>query len=329
MLLVSPRFHGYWRSIAAALSAAGHQVRAHPYDQRSAGALVAHKLGRELPARLAGRPATGAEGTLTRRAVALLRESRPEAVVVVRGDGLGPAFYEELDAARVPRVLWLYDEVRRTGWSPETLRAVGPVATYSPLDAAALGLRYLPLAFDPAVADLHQVARTDDVVFIGARYLSREEVLVGLQAAGVPVRAFGRDWSRHLLDRARTWGGARPGVPSGRDVSRAEGYRLMAGAGGALNLHGDQDGFTMRTFEASGVGGLQLLDRDDVGELYEPGVELLTFTGVEELVDLVRRARHEPGWAETVRARGRERTLAEHTFAHRVGVLEELWSTWG
>ena len=101
----------------------------------------------------------------------------------------------------------------------------------------------------------------------------------------------------------------------------------MAASAATLNLHGDQDGFTMRTFEACGVGGVQLIDRTDVGGLYDDGVRA-------RLVDLDRGAgravRARPGrprlGRRAARSGGRARTLAEHTFDHRVAVLEELGS---
>ena len=44
----------------------------------------------------------------------------------------------------------------------------------------------------------------------------------------------------------------------------------MAGARANVNIHGDQDGFTMRTFETCGVGALQLVDRADVCRRLRP-----------------------------------------------------------
>ena len=55
-------------------------------------------------------------------------------------------------------------------------------------------------------------------------------------------------------------------------------------------LDGDQDGFTMRTFEACGVGAVQLVDRADVAQHYEPGTEVAVFDGVDEAAELARRA---------------------------------------
>ena len=139
------------------------------------------------------------------------------------------------------------------------------------------------------------------------------------------VKAYGRAWSKHWWDRARTWSWHRPAIPSGRDLDRSHAYGVMAGARASLNLHGDQDGFTMRTFEACGVGGLQIVDRADVDSLYDPGSELLVFNSTQELVELAERAGTEPQWAQAIAQAGRKRTLAEHTFAHRVQALEARW----
>jgi spore maturation protein CgeB len=72
---------------------------------------------------------------------------------------------------------------------------------------------------------------------------------------------------------------------------------------------------------------VQLIDRTDVGDLYEPGVEVLPWTGEDELVELCRRALTDTAWGDAVRAAGRARTLSEHTFDHRVAVLEGAWDT--
>ncbi len=90
-------------------------------------------------------------------------------------------------------------------------------------------------------------------------------------------------------------------------------------------MHTDQDGFAMRTFEACGAGAVQLIDRPDLAGLYDDGVEVATWSSLEQLVELSERARVDRAWADGLRAAGRKRTLAEHTFDHRVAVVEELW----
>jgi spore maturation protein CgeB len=202
------------------------------------------------------------------------------------------------------------------------------VASYSPLDvaelrAAGIDAHHVPLAFDPARADPPEPS--DEVVFIGARYPNREDLLLDLADRGVPVRAYGRDWSTRTVDRLRSWSWRRPDVPAWPEVPRPRAGAIMAGALATLNVHGDQDGFTMRTFEAAGVGGLQLIDRADVDALYDPGVEVLPFADAAEAAELARRARVDRTWAVGVAEAARARTLAEHTFVHRTRALAALW----
>lgn len=331
VLLVSPGFHGYHAAIAAAFAARGHDVRTYVYDDNGGPSGRAwHQLRHQLPHKLGAGRHRGLAREVTERAVSAVAAARPQAVVVVKGDTLGAEFWESV--AGLPRITWLYDEVRRTRWTLERLAPIGPIATYSALDdadldAAALDSRHLPLAYDHRLVPTPTSRRTSQVSFIGARYPTRERVLTLLHEDGVPVLAYGRDWSSHPVDRLRTWRLHTPEIPSSRDVGRALAYDVMAASAGTLNLHGDQDGFTMRTFEAAGVGGVQLLDRLDVDGLYEPGTELLTWETVEELSALCHRVVAEPRWADTIRTAARARTLATHTFDHRVAVLEAAWDT--
>lgn len=331
VLLVSPGFHGYHSAISTALAERGHVVATHVYDDhRTLTAKGWHHVRHQLPHKLGAGSLRGLSREETARAVAAVDRVSPQAVVVVKGDSLGQDFWDSI--AGIPRVTWLYDEVRRTRYDSERLSTIGPVATYSPDDfadfaAAGLDATYLPLAYDHRLVVSPTTLHSTQISFVGARYPSRDAVLSLLHDHGIPVRAYGRDWSSHPFDRLRTWRVDTPDVPAERDVSRAQAYDVMAASAGTLNLHGDQDGFTMRTFEAAGVGGVQLIDRTDVVGLYEPGVEVLTWTQGEELVELCRRAITDPGWSDRIRAAARARTLAEHTFDHRAAALEDAWDT--
>jgi spore maturation protein CgeB len=331
ILLVIPAFHGYGDSIAGALRRAGHDVTVHAYDANATlGDKLRTKLVHELPSRLGSKAGELArQRMLTARAVAAVTASRAEVIVTVKGDVLGTDYWEAVDASGARQLLWLYDELARMDLDEDVLTSRPSIVSYSPHDVAALhgrGLRvgHLLDAFDHTVP--FTPAPSDEVVFIGARYPDRTRLLEALHERGVPVRAYGRDWSRHPVDRARTWQVARPDVPSARGVDRPTAYGLTAGAVAALNSHTDQDGFTMRTFELPGTGSLQLIDRPDVEALYEPGREVLVFSDVEELAELCRRARTDRGWARAIAERGRARTLAEHTFDHRVPLLEDAWA---
>lgn len=330
-LLVTPGFHGYWRSIARALEAQGDECLVHVYDDRAGlSAKLWAKVAEDLPRRLGRDPGARSRARVTHAAVAAIGVAAPDRVLIIKGDTLEEDFWGALEARRLPRVVWLYDEVRRTEYDPDRLARLAPVASYSRLDTvmltrAGVVAAHVPLAFDEHLRGTAHSAAVHETVFVGARYPRREETLLALQRRGVAVRAFGADWSHHPIDRLRTWDLRRPALPAGRDLSRVAAYRVMAQASSTLNIHGDQDGFTMRTFEASGAGAVQLIDRPDVAELYEPGREVLPYAGIDELVDLCERARRDRPWAERLRAAARRRTLAEHTFGRRLRLLEPLW----
>lgn len=331
VLLVTPVFHGYWAAIQRALERRGHDVVVYRYDELpSAVHKVQHKVRHELVDRVspgAGSAAWGRATTEVARRV--LRDVRPDVVVAIKADRIGSSFWDDVDDLGIPRILWLYDEIRRTVQDPLALRRFPKVVSYSPgdvRDLVELGVdaEFLPTGFDADVRA--RPARTGAVVFVGARYPNRQAQLDALHQAGVAVRAYGRDWSHHPIDRARTWSWSRPDVPGFRDVSLQRAYDLVAGSVAAVNIHSDQDGFTLRTFEAPGVGALQLIDRADVDAFYEPGVEVMTYASVDELVELCRRSHRDPLWRASIGRAGQKRTLAEHTFDHRVARLAALWA---
>ena len=331
MLLVAPAFHGYGESIAAALRRAGHDVVLHAYDlNATAFEKVRTKAVHELPDRLGIRAGTRARARgLTARAVSAITGSRPEVVITIKGDALGADYWAAVDGSGARQLLWLYDELTHMEFDDAVLLSRPSIVSYSIHDVATLrarGLRaaHVLNAFDHTIR--FEPVLTDEVVFVGARYADRTRILEGLHHRGVPVRAYGRDWSRHPVDRLRTWQLRRPAVPSGRDVARARAYGLTAGAVAAVNSHTDQDGFTMRTFELPGTGTLQLIDRPDVAQIYQPGEEVLVFSDLDELTELCLRARADTAWARTIAEAGRARTLAEHTFDHRVPLLENAWA---
>lgn len=330
LLIVSPAFHGYWQAYEGAFQRLGYEARTLRYDELTTPVAKArHKIGTELVER-AGLPARHRWAKrVSARCTEVVRRHRPDVVLVIRGDALGQDFWDAVAEVGARPLTLVYDEVARMDTSYEELLSHGPVASYSAHDTAELAARggrtaHVRDAYDARLPFIP--LPSDDVVFIGAVYGQRAPLLTALDSAGVPVRAYGRGWSHHPIDRIRTWNSARPDIPAERDVPRGEGYGIQAGAVAALNVHEGQDGFTMRTFEIPGVGGLQLIDRDDVSEVYDPGTEVLVFHSPEELVDLARRAAADTAWSQSIREAGRKRTLAEHTFDHRARELAALWS---
>ncbi len=329
ILLVGPVFHGYTESIADTLRARGHRVTTHLYDERRGVHRKARaKLFEELPELVGHSTWETTRSRATEAAVAALHAVQADVVLAIKADVLTADFWSEANRAGARTHLWLYDELRRMRVDPDVLEAVDVLTSYSADDSRALAARGLPAThvangFDTRLPWVSRPA--GEVVFVGARYPNRERLLLDLAGRGVPVRAVGRDWSTHPWDRVRTWDPRRPDVPGAREVSRSVSYGLMAGAAAALNVHHDQDGFTMRTFEIPGTGGVQLVDRADVCELYDPGSEVLVFADADDAADLASRALTDRAWARRIGEAGRRRTLAEHTMNHRLARLEQLW----
>lgn len=332
LLVVAPGFHGYGDSIGDALSRRGYDVAVHRYDAVDSRARKAwNKLAFELPAKVRGNGALVQSASYaTDRAITRMRQFRPDIVLVVRGDLLTPAFWDEASSGGRKVAVWLYDELRRMTYDPADLAQVARIATYSSGDAEALREKGIPALHVRTGFDDRKVpAATSEadglVSFVGAPLPNRTAALSAMHQAGLPVHAWGRGWSDHPIDRARTWRLRPNPLPNSRDVPYDQALAIMRDSAATLNVHGDQDGFTMRTYEASAVGGVQLIDRPDVSELYEPGREILVFSGHDELVDVARRVVEHPGEFVELRRRARQRTLAEHTMVQRVKELEQLW----
>ena len=330
LLIITPAFHGYGHSIADAFRRRGHDVHVHEYDRTVSWAdTVRLKMMVQLPERLhlPGDARSAEHDRVTERALARLRSVRPDRVLVIKGDGLTDRFWDALGAT--PRILWLYDDLHRHDYSLDFLREVGPVVDYARSETDMLRENGVDAHFVPNAFDPHRAApparRTGEVVFIGAGYPNRVEILTELAGQGLPVHVWGRDFSRHPLDRLRTFSWERPPLRASREVPLERAYQIHAEAAAAVAIHGLQAGHAMRTFEIPGMAGVQLVDRADVEQFYEVGTEVALWRSVEELADLARRAVRDVRWGNRMREAGRRRTLAEHTFDHRIAKVDELW----
>lgn len=329
LLVVTPGFHGYGQAIGRAFGKRGYEVVVHEYDAAPPIEKAWNKLRYELPAKVRGRAGHLSTQIVTARAVERLREVHADLVFTVRGDALEADYWQELRATSRRSVVWLYDELGRMTHDIELAAAVSTVATYSRGDVAQLreqGIEahHVPLAFNSETGTEGHWQK-DVISFVGSSLPKRMEILSALVNDGVPVMAYGRDWSDHPVDRLRTWRLGSSGIPAGRDVRLGQAYAIMRDSAATLNIHGDQDGFTMRTFEACGVGAVQIIDRDDVSQFYEPGKEVLVQHSAEETLEIARMVLADRKRMESLREAARARTMAEHTLDQRVAVLDGLW----
>ena len=77
-----------------------------------------------------------------------------------------------------------------------------------------------------------------------------------------------------------------------------------------------------RVFDVPACGGCLLTDgQRQLGELFEPGKEVLVYTDAEEIPELVARLLADAELRQRISTAARARILAQHTYAHRVRVL--------
>lgn len=114
------------------------------------------------------------------------------------------------------------------------------------------------------------------------------------------------------------------------DVYGLEMYRVLARSQVVVNVHiGVAGGLAgnMRMFEATGCGALLLTERmPNLGELFEPDTEVLGYTDTDDLVRQLRTALERPESAAAIAARGKQRTLREHSAATRARTLADLFA---
>ena len=191
------------------------------------------------------------------------------------------------------------------------------VAAVSKLRAVGLPAEMMHEAANP---DWHRPlpsaahADANAIVVAGNYYGYRQFLVKRLAEAGVELALYGSSpprWSDAAV-RMRF---------RGQYIVRDEKSRVFHAGLACLNSTHLSEGQSLncRAFEICGAGGLQLIEpKDALSDCYEPGREVLTYNSVAEIVDHLDHARADPRWAQAIRNAGHRRTLAEHTYRHRL-----------
>ena len=131
----------------------------------------------------------------------------------------------------------------------------------------------------------------------------------------------------------RGWRGARARLqgPGGRIpieerfVPDGEAAVIYNACGIGLNIHADQSrvaGLNTRSFELLAAGAFQLTDAiEGMEELLEPGKETAVYRSPQEAREKAAYYLSRPEERAAMAARGHERVLREHTYAHRMKTL--------
>jgi hypothetical protein len=132
------------------------------------------------------------------------------------------------------------------------------------------------------------------------------------------------------------WGSGVDGLPQNSSIrSRYAGtawgiemYKILHASKMTLNHHiGIADSYAnnMRLFEATGVGTLLITDwKVNLHEIFVPGKEVVVYHTPEECAELVRYYLEHHDDRKGIANAGQQRTLREHTYAHRMEELVDI-----
>ncbi len=173
---------------------------------------------------------------------------------------------------------------------------------------------YQPLAFEPRILNrLPQVVREIPVSFVGgiSPYHGTGLTVLETIAKSIPLDVWG--YGAQALPPESPLRQRHHGEAWGLQM-----FSLLAGSRITLNRHIDvaeNHANNMRLFEATGCGALLLTDyRDNLGELFEIGREVVAYRSPEEAVLLARYYQQHPEEAAAIARAGQQRTLRDHSY---------------
>lgn len=180
---------------------------------------------------------------------------------------------------------------------------------------------YFRIGFDTRVLELlGKVEQDIDASFVGgiSRHHGKALPMLEYLARSTPIEFFG--YGAGSLSRSSPIVVRHHGEVWGLDM-----YRALARSRVTLNRHinvAENNANNMRLYEATGVGALLITDsKDNLGELFEVGKEVVAYSSPEEAAELIRYYIAHPEEARAIARAGQARTLRDHTYQRR---MEEL-----
>ena len=194
------------------------------------------------------------------------------------------------------------------------------------LSAMGIASEYFRIGFDPRVLqELGPVTKDVDVSFVGgiSRHHGKALPMLEHLARQTPIEFFG--YGAGSLPASSPIKSRHHGEVWGLDM-----YRALARSRVTLNRHinvAENYANNMRLYEATGVGTLLITDvKDNLGELFEVGKEVVAYRNQGEAVELINHYLKNPEEAEKIAKAGQQRTLRDHSYQLRMVELETILS---
>lgn len=267
-----------------------------------------------------------------------------------------PSGYRTYLRARVPAIRWMigWDGVARNNPSAYSecdlvLSCVEETADF--YRAKGIPSYFLGHAFDPVIhQEIGAGKRTHELGFVGSVYLGpgghiRRFHFLRVLSMKLPVKCW-VTFHESLGDSIRKRIGWRLRRGEVRDLLALRRlharsfaprfgkrmFRLLGETLVSLNCHIDSAGknaANMRLFEATGMGSCLVTDwKPNLGSLFEPDREIVTFSSLEECIEKSSFLLEHPNMAEEIGRRGRMRTMKEHNLSDRILEFFQFFKGW-
>lgn len=269
---------------------------------------------------------------------AIAAQFRPDLMLVLEGMGF-PS--EQVNAVRtlgIPAAIWFTDDPYYTDITPSIARNydyvftqdMGCIDFYKRFGNA--NVHHMPLAANPKVYRPQHVplGYYKDVSFIGSAFWNRVRFIdqIAKPLAGKKLMISGWWWNR--LSSYRRLASK---IKLSNWMNSKETAKHYYGSKIVMNLHRSpvDDSFNSnrrriqalsvnpRTFEIAACGAFQLTDvRSDLGSLYTPGVEIVTYQSPSDFVEKMNYYLRNEHKRREIALRGLRRTLLDHTYSKRL-----------
>jgi spore maturation protein CgeB len=153
-----------------------------------------------------------------------------------------------------------------------------------------------------------------DVAFIGTQHPDRVKLLDQLTEWDLRVYGLGWDGVEESLKRC----------VRNEPVYGLKKTKVYAASRVSINVHGPHmvNGENFRVFEVAACGGASFSAfKPDLVTSFEPGEEVVVFDDADDLRAKLHHYLDRPDELDALRAAGRRRVLAQHTYDHRAAVI--------
>lgn len=183
------------------------------------------------------------------------------------------------------------------------------------LNTLGLNAHFLPEAMNPLWHKPMYTSWGEDIVFAGNTYEYRHFLLRRMLERGCEnIKLYGNRPPRWADNEVKK-------LFQGKFVVKEEKSLIFGSAAVCVNSTSVSEGNSIncRTFEIAGAGGLQIMEyRQAIEDCFDPGREILTYSGIDDLIEKISVIQADRPAATAIRERAASRSRAEHTYQHRL-----------